>query len=692
VPLGVPLEVYPVYPIINAMQRGIRRVRYYVATHSVVVLSVPLFITTTFAQDSAPPTQAIALPTITVSATTIPTPTEQVASSVTVITGEDLQRDQRRTVSDALNAVPGLNVVQTGGPGGQTSIFMRGTNSNHVKVLIDGIDVGDPSSPNGAFDFAHLQTGDVERIEVLRGPQSGLYGSDAIGGVISITTKKGEGSPKVTAMLEGGSFGTFNQASTLSGSQGKFNYSFNVLHLRSTSTPVTPLNLLAPGEQRNNDNYNNWTYSTKLGANLSDTLAVNLIGRYTDAKLGFTGDDFVNFPTAAPEAMQDTQKNHQLFTRGEVVWSLFDDRFKNFFGVNYTNQWNWNSDPNPDRFNPFRSVAPATTNLGVKTKYDWRGEVKVVPGQTLVLGLEDETESLRTNSTATLNPITFVPMQTTTAANTGNKAGYVELQSNFSNRFFLVSNIRYDDNESFGPHTTWRIAPVIIVPGTETKLKATYGTGFKAPTLTELYVNNPSFSLVANPNLLPETSIGYDVGFEQPLLHDRVSVGVTYFNNDISNLIVNRFGPISATYMNVGKAKMYGVESFASVAVTDQIKMRGDYTYTHTSDEATGLGLLRRPANKASLATIWKPTDQFSLSTTITYFSSWIDVNRDTAVFIPRLNASPYTTVNLAASYDVDKHVTVFARADNLFNAQYQNPIGYMRPGLGVFGGVRVSN
>ena len=115
--------------------------------------------------------------------------------------------------------MPGLNVVQTGGPGGQTSVFMRGTNSNHVKVLIDGIDVSDPSNPNQSFDFGQLLTGDIARVEVLRGPQSGLYGSDAIGGVISITTKQGSGPPRVTASVEGGSFGTFNQRVGLDGSQ-----------------------------------------------------------------------------------------------------------------------------------------------------------------------------------------------------------------------------------------------------------------------------------------------------------------------------------------------------------------------------------------------------------------------------------------------------------------------------------------
>jgi vitamin B12 transporter len=228
-----------------------------------------------FAQDAqpAPSTQPVQLPVISVttpppsrptisaasnsvvvSPTTIPTPSYQSASSTTVITEADIESHQYRTVPDALSLVPGLNIVQTGGPGGQTSVFIRGTNSNHVKVLIDGIDASDPSNPNQSFDLGQLLTGDIARIEVLRGPQSGLYGSDAIGGVISITTKQGSGPPRVTATVEGGSFGTFNQRLGFGGSQENFNYIFNVQHFRSTDTPVTPLNQLAPGEHRNNDN------------------------------------------------------------------------------------------------------------------------------------------------------------------------------------------------------------------------------------------------------------------------------------------------------------------------------------------------------------------------------------------------------------------------------------------------------
>ncbi len=632
------------------------------------------------------PTNQGAGNSVVVSPTTLPTPADQSASSVTVITGADIESQQWRTVPDALMAVPGLNVVQTGGPGGQTSIFIRGTNSNHVKVLIDGIDVSDPSNPTQSFDFGQLLTGDIARIEIQRGPQSGLYGSDAIGGVISITTKSGEGPPKLTMTAEGGSFGTFNQRVGLSGSQGNLNYVFNVQHFSSTDTPVTPLNELAPGEQRINDTYDNWTYSTKLGANLTDNFAVNLVGRYTDSRLGFTGEDYVDFFPPAPEALQSTQVDRQFYGRGESVWSLFDGRLKNFFGVNYTNSRSWTLDPNPDSFNAPPAVAPPTTNLGQRTQYDWRGEAKVAPGQTLVFGLEDKTESLWTNSTGAFNAFgAYTP--TTTTAQTGDKAGWVELQSAFADRFFVVSNIRYDDNESFGPHTTWRVAPAFIVPGTETKLKATYGTGFKAPTLTELYVNNPSFMVVGNPDLLPETSKGYDVGIEQPLLHDRLRFGATYFHNDIANLIEGTTDPTTfvSTYVNVGQATTQGVEAFAALALSSRVNLRADYTYTEARDDLTGLQLLRRPMNKASLTALWKATDRLTVTGQVLYVGSWLDYNRPGTA---ELMAPGYTLVNLAANYAVTDRVGVFARINNLLNQQYEDPLGFLRPGFGIFGGI----
>jgi len=659
----------------------------------------------TFAQD-AQTTEPIQLPPISVTAsppskptnqgagdatvvspTTQPTPTDQSASSVTVITAPDIENQQLRTVPDALAAVPGLNVVQTGGPGGQTSVFMRGTNSDHVKVLVDGIDVSDPSNPNASFDFGQLLTGDIERIEILRGPQSGLYGSDAIGGVISITTKSGSGPPKLTISGEGGSFGTTNERASLSGSQADFNYVFNIQHFQSASTPVTPSYDLAPGEQRNNDFYDNWTYSTKLGANVSDNVAVNFVGRYTDSKLHFTNDDLVDFfPLSFAESVQSTQLDHQLFGRAEIVWSPVA-AFKNFFGVNYTNSWTWNFDPNPDSGFTSPLTLPPSVSLGTRTKFDYRGEMQVAPGQLLVVGAEDQNETLRTNSS---DSVDFLGNATffTTNAERRNDAGWLELQNQLTKQFFLVSNVRYDANEDFGDHTTFRVAPVYLVPVTDTKLKASYGTGFKAPSLEDLYVNFlPSF--LANPNLKPEESSGWDAGFEQPIANDRFRFGSTYFRNDIRNLITTVPTPtlFVDTLANVDVASTFGAETFAALSVSKNFNMRADYTYTVAKNDLTDQQLLRRPKNKASLTATWQATDRLSFSSTLLYVGSWWDMNR---AFTAEVKAPAFITVNLAANYAVSNDVTLFARIDNLFNKQYEDPMGFLRPGFGAFGGIRL--
>jgi vitamin B12 transporter len=613
-----------------------------------------------------PPSEAKPAPTVAsgqvvVSPTATVTPIEQVASSVTVITAKDIERDQRRTVPDALATVPGLNVVQSGGPGGLTSVFMRGTNANHTKILIDGIDASDPSNPARVFDLGQLLTSDIQQIEVLRGPQSGLYGADAIGGVISIITKKGEGPPRATGMIEGGSFGTFNQTAALSGAQDRINYAFNVAHFRSTDTPVTPLELLPPGQKAIGNNYDNMTYSTKLGADVSENLTLNAVARYTDATLRFTTDSgFPSFPNAA----QSTQIVHQFLTRGEAVWSVLDGRIKNYFGVNYTNQWNSNISPG--------DAAP-TINTGDRIKYDWHSVAQLAPFHKVIIGAEQETETLQT---ATLS------------AQNVNRAGYVELQSQFADRLFLVENLRQDDNDRFGTHPTFRLAPAVIVPVTETKFKGSYGTGFKAPTLTQLFVSFPQFFFFANPNLKPEESTGYDAGFEQPIFNDRVRFGSTYFHNDITNLIAPNAS--FTTNINIGRATTEGTENFVAATITDRVRVRADYTFTRTVDATTGLELLRRPKDKWTANVIWNPIDPLTISATVLHTGSFVDGNRDFS--IPRLLAPAYTIVNVAADYVITDQVKVFGRVDNLFNVHYQNPTGFLQPSLGVFAGVRVAS
>ena len=611
------------------------------------------------------PTLEVPLPPVVVSATLLPTPENQLGSSVTVITSDDIQQKQERTLPDILNDVPGLNVVQTGSPGGTTSVFIRGANANHTKVLIDGIDVSDPSSPDDSFDFSQILASDVAQVEVLRGPQSGLYGSDAIGGVINIVTKTGSGPPQFRGSIEGGSFDTFNQTAGVSGSVARFNYDFDFAHFHSGDTDVTPFGNLVPGRPLNPDYYDNKTFSTKMGAQLTDDFDVGVVARYVDTDLVSTSDDFLG-----PEPAPSYSENHELFTRAFAHLVSFDGVLDQTIGVGFTGYWRHFLDPNAEDI--AAGDDPADYH-GYRTKLDWQGKVTLMPGEVLVLGAEHQID--RINDT---QPV---------SAHVTNDAGYIELQSSIGDRFFNAVSVRYDDNGQFGDYPTFREAPSYLIAGTGTRLKGSVGTGFKAPTLDELYDNYPQFDFFANPALQPETSLGYDLGFEQSLWNKQVQFGSTYFHNDISNLIeINEAG---TSYQNIGRATTYGAENFLSYKPWAPLTVRADYTYTMAMDDILDQELLRRPKHKASLNAKWQVTEAFSLSATVLYVGPWVDINRSGSE--SGVRAAPYTLINLAGSYDIGHGVSLFARINNMLNRQYQDPIGFQHQGLGVFAGVKLA-
>ena len=598
---------------------------------------------------------------VVVTATRIPTPAAEVASSITLITADDIANRQSQDLPSVLEDVPGLNLVQSGGPGGQTSIFMRGTNANHTKVLVDGIDVSDPSSLEDTFDFGQFLTQDISKIEVLRGPQSGLYGSDAIGGVINIITKAGSGPPQLTASVQGGSFDTFNQSAGVSGSEGGFHYAATIEHLRTGSTPVTPLDLLLPGEPRNNDYYDNLTESAKLGFDVTRQFDLGMVARFTDTHLRLTDDNPLVFPSF-PEASQSASNTRQFYTRLTEHSVMLDGALEQTLGLAY-------SHVDTSEFTPPEDGPPASYG-GERVKLDWQGVAKLSASQTLIFGAEHERDEIS-------SPISNA---------TNIESGFAELQSNFLPGLYDTVSLRYDDNDRFGSKVTYRIAPVYVISGTGTRVKASFGTGFKAPTLEELFENYPAYDFFANPNLRPESSTGYDVGVEQALLEQKVSVGVTYFHNNIRNLIDDNED--FTTYVNVGRATTQGIESFIDYKPLQSLTLRLDYTYTEATDDILHEELLRRPKHKASLNGTWQATQRLSLNATLLSVSSWVDGNRDFS--IPRLDAPGYTTVNLAGNFDVTNRLSVFARIDNLVDRHYQNPIGFLQPSLGAYAGIKV--
>jgi vitamin B12 transporter len=622
----------------------------------VLAASVPVFAGTAFAGaevEEGPDT-------VVVTATRIPTPEAQVASSISVVTADEIAERQMQTLPDLLKEVPGLNVVQTGGPGGQTSVFMRGTNSNHTKVLVDGIDVGDPSSPAGTFDFGPFLLQDVQKVEVLRGPQSGLYGSDAIGGVINILTKSGSGPAQFTARAEAGSFDTFNQSGSVSGSLDRFHYAATVEHLHSGATPVTPLDLLAPGERRIDDYADNLTGSTKLGFDVSDQFDLGLVARYTDSHLRLTGENENNFPADFPDSTQSANDTRQYYARATGHLTSFAGALEQTLGFAYSDIKSFETGPDN----------PESDFFGERIKIDWQGNIRLAAEEKLVLGAEHQRDEMT------------VPI----SANTAIDSGYAELQSSFAGSFFNTVSVRYDDNDRFGGKLTYRVAPAYLFIDTGTKLKASVGTGFKAPTLSQMFQSFPDFNFFGNPNLKPESSLGYDLGFEQALASDTVRFGATYYRNDIRNLIADNVDFTSLT--NVGRAVTDGVESFVSYRAADNLDVRLDYTYTQATDQIAHQELLRRPKHKFDFGTSWHATSRLSIDAVLVSVSSWIDGNRDFS--ISRLTAPAYTTVDLAASFDVAGNISLYGRVNNLLDRHYQDPVGFLQPSVGVFAGIKM--
>ena len=593
---------------------------------------------------------------VTVAPTGNTVPVEQIGSSVTVVTSQEIEAQQRRTAPDVLKSVPGVNVVQSGGPGALTSVFIRGANPNHSKVLIDGIDVSDPSSANRTFDFSQLTSFDIDRIEVLRGPQSGLYGADALGGVVVVYTKKGEGPLKVDALVEGGSFGTLNEAVSARGSTDRLNYAFNIGHYKVDKILVTPLEILQPGVPRLKNNYDNWTYSTKLGVDVTPDVMLNFVARYTDKTYGFQGSGF--------DDTKSITTSQQLFTRGEAVWSLFGGRMKNYFGINYANL-------TTDNVSPFGG----SFNNGDRIKYDVRSVMEIARGLVVTTGADYQTERFLAQDLA---------------AEETNTGIYTQVQLEPVHNLFLVGNLRHDDNDNFGIANTWRFAPAYLLEATGTKFKGSAGTGFKAPSLAQRFQDFPPF-FFGNRNLKAEESTGYDIGFEQTVFNNRAQFGATWFYNDLRDLIVVTSDP--ATFVtsldNVVRAKTSGMEVFGSADITDDLRLRGDYTYTEAKDASTGIDLIRRPRHKATVSVGWKPSAPWLLTGSVTYIGPSLD--RDRAQFLPVFQPG-FTLVNVAADYKVNDHMSVFGRIDNLFDKQYQNPNGYEGTGIGAYAGVKFNN
>lgn len=585
----------------------------------------------------------VKLKEVVVTADRIESAAGETTSDVTVIKGDSIKKMNIQFVSDALRQVPDINIVQNGGPGQTSTVFMRGGDSTQTLVMIDGVKV--MSTTFGAFDFSGLTTDDIERIEIVKGPQSTLYGSEAMSGVINIITKKGHGTTKVDASLEYGSFDTSKVSMTASGAAGISDY-----RLTGSYYGTDGISVAKQGTER--DGYRNATVSGKVGLKPLEQLEFELNGRYYRDRAELDDFDFVaKQPVDNPNYVQ--YGDHSLLSgKGKLYLFNVWEQILTISSV----------------LDSLRGRDPVVgfNNYDVKTgldTIDWQNNLFLGDFSTVTAGVEykRETGDNKGNFATSIN----------------NKAWYANDRLKLAqDRLILNAGIRHDDNDISGAKTTYRAGALYDFKEAALKVKGNVGTGFRAPTFNELF-----FPFYGNPGLKPEESEAWDVGFEKELMDNRINFSMTYFVQNYKNLIDT--DPLTFTAKNIARAEVKGVETGLTVRVTDTMKVKAGHTYLNAKDQDTGERLTRRPMDKFTLAAEYA-------ATRTSIIASYVFVGERFDSSAGRSLAS-YNLVNVSGNYAVTKGMALFARIDNLSNTNYEEAGGFGTPGRSFFGGIKLS-
>jgi vitamin B12 transporter len=620
----------------------------------------------TFAPDGATadksagdPAEAGSIDQVVVTAARIPLPAARVGSSVTVITRHDIEARGADAVEDALRAVPGVDVVRNGAEGNTATMRIRGANSEHTLVLIDGVPANDPSAPSGGFDFSILDAGDIERIEVLRGPQSTLYGSDAIGGVVSIVTHRGRGRPEAEVSLEGGSFGTLREAVSLAGNGSAADWSLALS--RKVSQGISAASADEGNTER--DGFSRLNLSARLGKGNEDQdgWAVVLRMAREEAEL----DEFNPATYVFSDDPDSTGRTDEeflravlrrglggVFQRAGISLAEYRRRYRN----------------RPDPLNPDDS---SSAYDGRRVKADWQGTL-ALGSHSLTGGVEAGRDEASSDYRSAFFGSESVPSR---SADTS--AVFLEDSWSVGEAFALALGGRLDRHSRFGDAATCRVAPSwLVAPGL--RLRGSCGTGFKAPSLYQLF--SP---LYGNPDLAAERSRGWDLGAELTLAGGDATVAVTHFANRFTDLIdwvMTDFLTFSGEYRNVARAESRGTEISLHAAMGDGFALKGSATLARSRDLASGLDLPRRPREKYSATLAWDVGEGSSVSLDQT----WVGKRRDNS-WSAGDDLPAYQLVSLAASTPVAAGWRVGWRAENLLNRKYREIAGYGTTGAAVY-------
>jgi vitamin B12 transporter len=613
------------------------------------------------AQEATPtPSPAEAeVESVVVSATRFDIPLDQSPASASVISSEELEQKQIQRVSDALREVPGLSVVQTGVAGQLTSVFTRGLRSEHTQVLLDGIPIN--QGLQGAFNFADFTTDDINRIEVVRGPQSTIYGPRALAGVIQIFTKQGTGTPGVMLAAEGGSYDTFREWSQSDGKVDGFDYSVGASRLDTENA-------------RPNNNYRNTAVIANIGwspnppspgtgsAAASEQLRISSLFTYSVSDIGL------------PNTIFDPRPIDHFLTERWLIGPHIDwkptEWWEHKLIVAYDHERQIN-DPNEDGF------VGATRAVFERTQVDYQNDLRPVSWLTLTSGFYYS----RINAGQERPFVLFGP--TFISDHTDETAGFVEATFTPVENLIFVAGGRFDHFNQFGDIWTYRFAGSYKIDKTNTILHGSVGTGFSPPSSQDKIFGN-------NFGLKPEEDLGWDIGIRQQLWQNHVEVGLTYFHNDLSNVI--GFNGLFDT-LNLGSAETQGLEAELRAQPIPNFVLRAAYTYleaekTSSKDvsQLQGARLPRRPRNEIYVSATylaWK-----RLRTVVE--AKFVNAREELNFGGPNFDIEDYSFVNIAAEYEVNPHFSIFGRVNNLTNEHYSEVFGFPALGRAAYGGVKV--
>ncbi len=625
--------------------------------------------------------QTTTLPDTIVTATRIATPAERVPATVTVIDRRTIEERGYQNLAEALATVPGMNLVQLGGPGQQASAFLRGAGSRNVLVLLDGVPLNDPAEANGAFNFGSELLFDVERIEVLRGPASALYGSAAIGGVINLVTRRAPADRAFQPYgeLAGGTQRTLRAGLGAAGTIGQFDYLLSGQSLSTRGFDATPPRF-------------------RTGVKETDDFR----GAFTTARLGWTP-----LPGTRLEGMLRWRETHaglDSVPRDDPNYRGEDRRWygqlrgeTQLLGGAWTTGLRLSATEDRRRYSNLPDFLSAATTQdyyrGTRASLDWTNTLRL-PGfgpladGALGFGLTHMAEEARSASGSTL-------FRTTVDASQHSTGGYLTLQYRAWDRLDLTAGLRHDTTTGFTDATTWRLGAVLALPEIASRLRVSGGTAYSAPSLFQRFGVISGF-FQGNPDLRPERSIGWEIGMETDIAGfgrpDLVTTNATFFQSRARDLI--NYNNAFSSLVNVDRARIHGAELGLTLRPVDWASATVSWTITEAFDEATDRRLPRRPEHVVSLTGRLEPIRGVVIAPQLLFtgrspeaaFASYDDNGQ--AIAAPRSNKAGMV-LNITASWQVREQVALFLEGRNLGNSRWEPANGFVTPGRSLLVGTR---